>query len=188
MPFPKIFKHMIVDGKYNVKQECTLGFLKRTDFELVRIAINWQGNLVMIQFFDPYVYICDKSGTLKHKFEHDSTWPPNLCISKQNEVIASAQDDKTIHIYDMEGYLKSTIKVPQDHEIYGISFHHVIGKIIVLTFVTRKNSYFLLCYTEAGDLETTTFFCKISRYEVVQITSHPCGPAIVARSKSITFI
>jgi hypothetical protein len=183
------YKLCVLDGNYNIKSERTLDFLKSTDFviKLVKVAINWENNLVMIAYLDPYVYICDRDGTLKHKFERvNTTWPANLCISKQKDVIASAQDDKTLRIYSEEGDLKSTITVPEGHEIHGISFHHVICKIIVLT--ERKDSYFLHCYTEAGVLETTTFFCNISKYKTIQTTSHPGGPAVVVTNKSITFI
>jgi hypothetical protein len=180
------YKLYVLDGNYNIKSERTLDFLKRTGYEMIKVAINWENNLVMIKLHDPDVYIFDRDGTLKHKFEHVNTFrPPNLCISKQKEVIVAAEDRKTLHIYSEEGNLKSTITVPEGHEIHGISFHHVICKIIVLT--ERKDSYFLHCYTEEGDLETTTFFCK-TKYERIQTTSHPSGPAVVVKKKSITFI
>ena len=109
----------VLDNIYNVKQEWMLHFLEMTDFELVRIAKNRNNNVIMIKFFDPYVYVYGSSGKLKHKFEHDSAWPPNFCISKQKEVIASVQDDQTLHIYSEAGNLKSAIELPEGHEVYA---------------------------------------------------------------------
>ena len=64
-------------------------------------------------------------------------------------------------------------------------------KIVVLTYVKQKNSYFLLCYSETGELDTSTFFnmgtTSSEEYDSY-ITSHPSGPDVVVGKKSITFI
>jgi hypothetical protein len=138
----------------------------------------------MIRGADPHVYICDNTGKLQHKFEHDSVFPSSLSISEQDKIITSSADHKAMVTISEEGNLKSTVKLPEGHEIYGVAYHYVI----VLTYVKKNNSYFLLCYTEAGDLETSTFFCKRIDNEIIKITSHPSGPVAVVRKKSITFI
>ena len=94
-----------------------------------------------------------------------------------------------VSLYAEEGNLKSTIKIPDRHRPYGVAFHYVISKIIVLTYNKEKDCFFLLCYCNTGELESSTFFCNLSDGKGrPHITSHPSGPVAVVRSKSITFI
>jgi hypothetical protein len=125
---------------------------------------------------------------LQHKFEHGSNLLPSLSISEQDKIITSSRNREVMVTFSEEGNLKSTVKLPEDHQILGVAYHYVIRKIIVLTWVYKINSYFLLCYTEAGDLETSTFFCKTIELKGINITSHPSGPVAVVMKKSITFI
>ncbi|CAB3991606.1 uncharacterized protein LOC110247776 [Paramuricea clavata] len=142
----------------------------------------------MIKGEDPHVYICDNTGMLQHKFEHHSSWRLSLGISEQDKIITLSDDGKAMVIFSEEGNLKSTVKLPEGHEIFGVAYHYAIRKIIVLACSDKNNSYFLLCYTEAGDLETSTFLRKRIDQERINITSHPSGPVAVVTDKSITFI
>jgi hypothetical protein len=181
----------VLDENYHVKHDsCSLDFMDANlhGFIFVSIAINKSNNIIMINDKDPHVYICDNTGKLQHKFEHVSSGLPSLGISEQDKIITSSRDGKAMVTFSEEGNLKSTVKLPEGHAIYGVAYHYVIRKIIVLTYVEKDNSYFLLCYTEAGDLETSTFFCKRIRWEFIQIRSHPSGPVAVVRERSITFI
>ena len=180
----------VLDENYHVKHDsCTLDFMKaKSILCLVNIAINKNNNIIMIKGKDSHVYICDNTGKLLHKFEHDSSELPSLSISEQDKIITSSGDLKAMVTFSEEGNLKSTVKLPEGHKIRGVAYHYVIRKIIVLTYVYKNMSYFLLCYTEAGDLETSTFFCKRINLEFIKITSHPSGPVAVVRKKSITFI
>jgi hypothetical protein len=87
--------------------------------------------------------------------------------------------------------LKSTIKLPDGHEAWHVAFHHGIGKIIVLTYVMKEDSYFLLSYSETRELEYSVFFCKedpeISIWDT-DIESHPDGPIAIRYKDCITFI
>jgi WD40 repeat protein len=178
----------VLDENYHVKHDsCTLDFMDASA-SFVSIAINKNNNIIMINDKDPHVYICDNTGKLQHKFEHDSCLLPSLSISEQDKIITSSDDGKAMVTFSEEGNLKSTVKLPEGHEIYAVAYHYVIRKIIVLTYVDNNDYYFLLCYTEAGDLETSTIFCKRIDYEFIQITSHPSGPVAVVMEKSITFI
>jgi hypothetical protein len=178
----------VLDENYHVKHDsCTLDFMDAS-FSFVRIAINKSSNIIMIKGNDPHVYIFDNTGMLQHKFDHDSSGLPSLGISEQDKIITSSADRKAMVTFSEEGNLKSTVQLPEDHEIHGVAYHYVIRKIIVLTYVEKNDSYFLLCYTEAGDLETSTFFCKRIVYERIKITSHPSGPVAVVREENITFI
>jgi hypothetical protein len=178
----------VLDENYHVKHDsCTLDFM-HASFRFVSIAINKSNNIIMIKDADPHVYICDNTGKLQHKFEHDSSRLPSLSISEQDKIITSSDNDKAMVTFSEEGNLKSTVKLPEGHTIYAVAYHYLIRKIIVLTYVKKNNSYFLLCYTEAGDLETSTLFCKTTEFELINITSHPSGPVAVVREKSITFI
>ena len=186
----------VLDENHNVKHDCMCDFLQVTCTPLgnvhwVKIAINKNNNIIMIK--GDYLYVCDNVGQLKHKFEpHTIGVTMGFAISNKDEIMISSRDDKAVHFYSEEGNLKSTIELPEGHKIRGMAFHYVIRKIIVLTYAHRKDSYFLVSYTETGEPETPTFFCKRddADYSGLKpfITSHPCGPVAVVRAKSITFI
>ena len=177
----------ILDENYNEKQKYQLDFLEAKDkYDEVKIAINKNNDIVMSKTNDE-VFVCDDTGNLKHKFiKQDSAWLMNLSISNKNEIMASSKDYRAVHKYSEKGNLKSTIKLPEGHYIHRMAFHFVFGKLVVLTRVEKKDSYFLLCYTEEGELETTTYFCK--DWNFIDITSHPSGPVAVLNATSITFI
>ncbi|CAB4022387.1 uncharacterized protein LOC110247776 [Paramuricea clavata] len=179
----------VLDENYNEKLNSRkLEYLQATRYYDVMIAITKNNNIVMIQYGDPQVYICDNSGKLKHKFERGSRFPC-LGISGQDEIMVSSDDDQTVEIYSEKGNLKLTIELPEGHSVNGVAFHYAICKIIVLTYVEGNDSNFLLCYTEAGELETTTFFSKRIGVEYwLIINSHPSGAVAIIRNTCIIFI
>ncbi|CAB4041623.1 Hypothetical predicted protein [Paramuricea clavata] len=178
----------VLDENYNVKQDSrTLEFLDTSWYD-VKIAINKNNNIIMMKGNDLQVYVCDNTGELKHKFERSSRFARSLGISGQDEIMIPLDGDRAVEIYSEEGNLKSTIKLPEGHEVRGLAFHYVICKIIVLTYVQKKYSYFLLCYSEAGELETTTLFSKIGDGYRPKIRSHPSGPVAIVRVETITFL
>ena len=138
----------VLDESYHVQHySCKLDFMQAIDIHFygVRIAINKDNNIIMINGYDPHVYIFDNTGMLQHKFEHYSCFMPSLGISEQDKIItSSAGDGKAMVTFSEEGNLKSTVQLPEGHEIYGVAYHYVIRKIIVLTYVEKDNSYFLL--------------------------------------------
>ena len=86
----KNFVLHVLDENYHVKHDpCTLDFMK-ANFDFVSIAINKNNNIIMIEDGDSHVYICDNTGKLQHKFEHDSSRRPSLCISGQDKIITSS--------------------------------------------------------------------------------------------------
>ena len=182
----------ILDANYNVKQEYKLDFLKGTISDFVSIAVKMNNDIVISKRRDSEVFVCDDRGNLKHKFERKPHFLDSLTISNKNEIMIGSGDDNAVYIYSEEGNLKSTIKPPEGHEIREVAFHFVFSKIIVVTYVKKKNSYFLLCYTEEGELESTTYFGDRSDIISPKITSHPNGPvAVVSETEFqeiITFI
>ena len=183
----------ILDANYNVKQEYKLDFLKGTISDFVFIAVKMNNDIVITKRKDSEVFVCDDRGNLKHKFERKLIWLDSLSISNKNEIMMGSEYDNAVYIYSEEGNLKSTVKPPEGHEIREVAFHFVFSKIIVVTYVRKKNSYFLLCYTEEGELESTTYFGDGSDIRGLQITSHPNGPVVVVTLTSkfqeiITFI
>ena len=181
----------VLDENYNVKHVCKFDFFDkiRTVHIWLKIIINTNNNIIVIRHDDPHVYICDNTGKLKHRFQPPSLSTICLSISNKNEIMLSSSDRLAVYFYSEEGNLKSTIKLPKDHKVYGIAFHYVICRIIVLTYVAKEGSYFLLCYSETGELETSEFFCNRSNHEMhPSIICHPSGPVAVVRPKSITFI
>ena len=179
----------VLDDNYNITHYCTLDFLGELSvLDWVNVAINKNNNIIMIKCNDPHVYVCDSMGHMKRKFKRDSCQIPGLSITEQNQIITPSDNHKAVHIFTEKGALKSTLKLPEGHWIRGVAFHCVICKIIALTYVKGKNSFFLLCYSETGELETSTFFSKSSEECNWNVTSHPSGPVAVVREKSITFI
>ena len=185
----------VLDDCYNVKHVGTFDFLKGIvdfledifEFEIIKMAVNKNNDIIMIRQSDSSVYVCDNSAKLKHKFKRDFNHIRKLNISNKNEIMITSDNRKAVNFYTEEGNLTSTIKLPEGHLVWGMAFHHVLGKIIVLTYVME--SCFLLCYSETGKLESSTFFCNVSGNEYVpSITSHPGGPVAVVRERSITFI
>ena len=179
----------ILDKNYSVIHEYLLDFLQERD-SLTKMAINKNNDIIISQEEDPYVYICDDVGQLKHKFQTTSFENPfALAISEKNEIITYVER-RSVEIYTEEGNLKSTIKLPRRHHVMSVAFHHVMGKIIVLTCKVWDDLYFLLRYLESGELETTMFVCDDLDFldDDIAITSHPSGTSVVVTNESITFI
>ena len=179
----------ILDQNYNVIHTCLLDFLKIAE-KRSKMAINKNNDIIISQADDPYVYICDDVGQLKHKFDTmNSEGRPILCISGKNEILISRHCTEEVQIYTEEGNLKSTIKLPEAYGVLSVAFHHVMCKIIVLT---RDYKHFLvhhLClYSESGELESTALFRAEEFGWHPAVTSHPSGPVAVLTNKSITFI
>ena len=174
----------ILDANYNVKQEYKLDFLKGTTGYSVFIAVKKNNDIVISKTSDSEVFVGDDRGNLKHKFKREIV-PCGLSISDKNEIMIGSKDDNAVYIYSEEGNLKSTIKLPEGHEIREVVFHFVSSKIIVVTYVREKKSYFLLCYTEEGELESTTYSCKRSDETHLKITSHPNGPVVVVSETAL---
>ena len=170
----------ILDANYNVKQEYKLDFLKGITGYYVFIAVKMNNDIVITKECNSEVFVCDDRGNLKHKFEQKPDFyyvRHSLSISNKNEILIGSGD--AVYIYSEEGNLKSTIKLPEGHWIYGVAFHFVFSKIIVVTCVEKKDSLFLLCYTEEGELESTTYFGDSSDIRKLNIISHPNGPVVV---------
>ena len=177
------------DDSYNVKHVFVLDFLEENSkrYPTIEMSINKNNDIIMIRDHDPSVYVCDNCGKLKHKFERDSLYVTWLSISNNNEIMIPSDDGKAVNFYTEKGNLTSTIKLPNGWKLRGIAFHYVLGKTIVLTYDWTKNSYFILYYSETGELESTTFIIN-SYYEFTSLTSHPAGPVAVVQRKSITYI
>ena len=155
------FQLYVFDENYNIKNVYALHFLTITDrFQSVKIAVDKNQNLYMITVLDNQVYVCDNAGKLKLKFRRHGDDLRSLSISNNNDVMIVLGDRSAVQIYTSEGDLKSTIKVPEGHEAWRVAFHHRMCKIIVLTRVWKQDSWFILSYSETGDLESSVFFLQ----------------------------
>lgn len=121
----------VLDGNYNIIHACQLDFLKA----LCTMAISKNNDVIIRQ--NPYVYICDDVGQLKHKFvTFTSTYRdlPTLCINyENNEIVTSNIYTRDVQTYTEKGNLKLTIKLPEGHEVVSVAFHRVMCKIVILT-------------------------------------------------------
>jgi hypothetical protein len=174
------------DENYNIKHVSVLDFLNATDIRDVNIAVDKNQNLIMLTNWNDQVYICENTGKLKFQFKRDGRNLSSLSFSNNNDIMIVSNDRSAVQIYSTEGNLKSTIKVPKGHEAQRVVFHHGICKTIVLTYVKKHVSWFLLGYSETGELENSVFFRKGVQTRAMK--SHPSGPVAVAVYESVTFI
>ena len=169
-------------------------------FQIVAMAVNKNINIVTASDVDRdhYVYICDYTGQLKHKFvwersKQEFGYKMMASISDKNEVILASFRSGNVDLYTKEGKLKMTLELPAGHKVHGVAFHFIVRKIIVLSSLDDFSSpgkyyFFLHCYSETGKLENSTFFCKEVGFFYFAITSHPSGPVAVFGKESITYI
>ena len=144
-----------------VKHKSTLQFLSKLSefrFKPVEMAINKNNNIVITPALrdDDYVYICDNTGQLKHKFVWERSKQEfgykRISISDKNEVILAAIFGNNVDVSTEEGKLKMTLKLPAGHKIQGVAFHFIARKIFVLTRLMKyfpsldDDSYFLYIY------------------------------------------
>ena len=182
----------IFDENYNIKHVSVLDFLDAAPGDTeVNIAVDKNQNLIMITNRNNQVYVCENLGTLKFQFERDGDGLRSLSISKNNDIMIGSDDGRAVHTYSTEGNLKSTIKLPEGHEVRQVAFHHGICKIIVLTRVRKEDSWFMLSYSQSDELENSVFFCKgdtLKYWSDIDIKSHPSRPIVVKYKSSVTFI
>ena len=175
------------DENCDIKNVCVLDFLCTEKYTPLNIAVDKNQNLIMLTALNNQVHVCDNTGKLKFQFQRDGSWLRSLSISNNNnDIMIVSNDHRAIHTYSIEGDLKSTIKLPDGHEAYDVAFRHSICKIIVLTYVKKEDSYFLLSYSETGELKNSVLFCK--GYAGVELKSHPSGPVAVRYNSSITYL
>ena len=184
------FELYVFDENYNIKNVSVLHFLTATDrYPWVKIAVDQNQNLYMITDWDNQVYVCDNAGKLKLKFKPDEGYVSSLCslnISNNNDVMIVSDDCSAVQIYTSEGDLKSTIEVPEGHEAWQVAFHHGMCKIIVLTRVRKQDSWFMLSYSEKGELENSVLLHKGGYVRGVRC--HPKGPCAFQVYNIITFV
>jgi hypothetical protein len=182
----------ILDEHCNrVKHKSELDFFPEhgTHLRILRLAINKNNNIVMapIMSHDRHVYVCDHTGQLRYKFEHEKSALHHMSVSDNNEIILTSLHGNAVEIYTEEGNPKLKIELPAGHVVRGTSFHFVIRKIIVLTKVSGSDSYFLHSYSETGQLETSTFCFNYSK-GLARIKSHASGPVAIVRAGNIAYI
>jgi hypothetical protein len=156
--------YMLDEHCNRVKHKSELNFLPKHKTYL-RLAINKNNNIVMTptKSDDQHMYVCDHTGQLRHKFEHEISILRYMSVSDNNEITLASYFGDAVEIYTEEGNLKLKIELPAGHVIRGVVFHFVIRKIIVLTKVRGSDSYFLHSYSETGQLETSMFCFNYSK-------------------------
>ena len=178
----------VFNENYSVTHECALDFLKVTeDDESCKMAVDKNNDIIICQGNDPFVYICNNMGQLKHKIETESfEGRPIFCIGGKNEIVVSRDCSQEVEIYTEEGNLKLMINVPDDHSVLSVAFHYVMCKIIVLTR-DYDDSHHLCLYSESGELETTAMVRNDFGW-CPAVISHPSGPFAVVTSYHFRFI
>ena len=178
----------VFDENYDIKLVSVLDFLDGGR-GFVEIAVDKNQRLIMCR--ENQVYVADNRGELISQFERDGLCTRSLDICNNNDIMIPSDDGSAVEVYSTEGNLKSTVKVPDGHEVKEVAFHHGIGKIIVLTYVSKQDTCFLLSYSETGKLEKSIFLSKrsLKRSRLdASIKCHSSGQFAVAVAKTITFI
>ena len=188
----KYFVLYAFDENHKIKHVSALDFLDAGRGRCVKIAVDKNQNLNMVTTWNDQIYICENTGKLKFQFKRDGHGPRWLSISNNNDIMIASHDSRAVQIYSTEGNLKSTIKVPEGHHAVRVVFHHGICKIIVLTYVKKQYFWFLLRFSETGELENSVFFHKLDMGQlqswIIHMKSHPSGPIAVQGRVAITFI
>jgi hypothetical protein len=94
-----------LDDNYDVQYQCTLEFLDATHRMTVKIAMDKNCDIIIIENLDYNVYICDNTGHLKHKFERDQRLLHTLCISDKNEIMTRSDNRDGVYMYTKDGTL-----------------------------------------------------------------------------------
>ena len=121
------------DENYDMKQVSVLDFLDGRRLRYMTIAVDKNQNLIMFTDWNDQVCICENTGKLKFQFKQHGSSLCSLSISNNNDIMVVSDDHRAVQVYSTEGNLKSTMKVPEDHEARRVAFHHGICKIFVLT-------------------------------------------------------
>ena len=140
----------------HVKHKNVLNFQPKLRSPSVSLVVNKNKDIVMIG--DDSVYVCDVNGQLKYEFKPKCS-PSSIGVSENNEIIMESVDN-AVEIYTEEGNLKTTIELPTGHRVHGLAFHFGISKIIVLCKQHKNESYYLHCYSESGEKNTSTCLGK----------------------------
>lgn len=157
----------------------------------VNIAVDSNRNLRVIARLDKNVYLCDDKGQVKSHFERAGDSLRSLDALGNGDVMIESEDCHTVHIYGTEGELKSTLKVPEGHQVCQVAFYHGICKSVVLTYVKEQISWFLLCFSENGEIEKSVFVLKKDPEQsswAVDMKSHPSGLLAVLCNNSVTWV
>ena len=178
----------VFDENYNIKLVSVVDFLDGEKRKDVKIAVNKNQNLIICQ--DNKVYVTDNTGKLISQFERDGDPVCSVDISINNDIMIASYGRSAVEIYSTEGNLKSVIKVPKDHKVRGVAFHHGVGKIIVLTWVNKLESLLLLGYSETGELEHSVFLRKNDLAYILNssVKSHLNGAVAIQVWSSIILI
>ena len=184
------------DENYNIKHVSVLDFLDAAGaFPEVNIAVDKNQNVIMLTDWNDQAYICKNTGKLKFQFKRNRddirSGSSSISNNNVNDIMIESDDSSAVQIYSTEGNLKSTIKVPEGHEVERVAFHHGICKIIVVTYVEKQDSCFLLGYSETGELENSVFISKQDPGQLwfyIHMKSHPCGPVAVGVNGNITLL
>ena len=130
----------VLDDDYNVTHVGSLDFLEQIDNGFwISLARSRSNDIIMITDDDSSVYISDNSGKLKHMFQRESNYRFNLSISKRNEIMIASDNLVAVNLYTEEGNLTSAVKLPEGFIVEGMTFHYVLGKIIVMTCLEKRN-------------------------------------------------
>ena len=157
----------------------------------VNIAVDSKQNLRVIARLDKKVYLCDDRGQVKSHFERAGDSLRSLDVFGNGDVMIESENCHAVHVYGTEGELKSTLEVPEGHQVCQVAFYHGICKPVVLTYVKEQISWFLLCFSENGEFEKSVFVSKKDPEQsswAVDMKSHPSGLLAVLCNNTVTWM
>ena len=181
------FKLFIFDENGNKNLESPLPFLQYSILKGVRMAINKDGKIAILNCEENILYIGDVCVEL-NSFKVDKSFSINKYI---NAVRFSSFDGTiiaanifTVYIYTENGELQREIERPTGYMGYidTVAINHVTKRILV---ISRAPDCSLLSFSETGELQDSLCLGSRAWIDRAKLKSHPNGPvALVGETRA----
>jgi hypothetical protein len=181
------FKLFIFDENGNKNLESPLPFLQTSILQGVRMAINKDGKIAILNCKGGILYSGNVYVEL-NSFKVDKSFSINKYIhavrfsSFDGTIIAASASD--VYIYTENGELQRKIEKPIGYAfIDSVAINHVTKRILVKTKLFSDCS--LLSFSETGELQDSLCLGTSEWIQHAQLKSHPNGPvALVGKTRA----
>ncbi len=190
------FKLFIFDENGNKKLESPLPFQQNSRRPKVRMAINKDGKIAILDCQEKILYIGNVCGEM-NSFKVDRTFCVfglyiqglisyvNVWFSDFNGTKVIVADNYTVYIYTENGQLQCEIKITEEHGfIDSVAINHVTKRILVKTYQPPGRRS-LLRFSNTGELIGSLYLGSSRWICLAGLMSHPNGPvALVCKNEA----
>ena len=182
------FRLFIFDENGNKKLESPLPFLQSSSLERVRMAINKDGKIAILNCMENILYIGNVCVEL-NSFQVDKSFSLNIVLPIYEVRFSNFDGTKIIaivtsavYIYTESGELQREIETPTGYgHINSVAINHVTKRILVKT--KQSSDCSLLSFSETGELQDSLCLGTSEWIQHAQLKSHPNGPvALVGKT------